>query len=108
MLPNVRISSSSLDTTGQTTLRQEFSFGGETFSTGDDINTSFNVNYVDYTLYYQLLENRKFSFDLGLTARDFNGAVTVTGPTRDVACNNPSPDISSCPSISSSVTPTGK
>jgi outer membrane protein len=92
LLPNARISSTSLDTTGKTTLTQEFSLGGETFSTGDDINTSFNVSYVDYTLYYQLLDYSKFSFDLGLTARDFNGAVSATGSTIIIDNNDDCPE----------------
>jgi len=79
LLPNVRISSNMLDTTGKTTLTQEFSFGDKSFLTDTDINASFNVSYIDYTFYYQLLDNDLFSFDLGLTARNFNGAVTVTG-----------------------------
>ena len=81
LLPNARISSTTLDTTGKSNLTQEFSFGDETFQIDDDVNGSFNVSYVDYTLYYQLLDNGLFSFDLGLSARDFDGAVTVTGKT---------------------------
>lgn len=83
LLPNIRISSTRLDTTGKTTLTQAFHFGDETFPIGKNVNASFNVSYIDYTLYYQLLDNRLFSFDLGLTARDFNGAATVavTGAT---------------------------
>jgi len=101
LLPNVRISSTSLDTTGKTNLTQVFSFGGEDFPTDDVIevpddefiidtkldtklNASFNVSYVDYTLYYELFDNGFFSFDLGLTARDFDGTVTVTGTTNVV------------------------
>lgn len=57
LLPNARVSSTSLYTTGKTTLTQEFSFGGETFSAGDDVDVSFNVSYVDYTLYYQLFDS---------------------------------------------------
>ncbi|WP_440875469.1 TIGR04219 family outer membrane beta-barrel protein [Thalassotalea sp. PLHSN55] len=110
-LPNIRISGNTLDTTGKKNLIQEFIFGGETFSTGDDINTSFNVSYVDYSLYYQLLDNRKFSFDLGLTARDLNGAVTVTGATVVVDNEDDCPDIPQsniCPSPAGTYTPTGK
>jgi hypothetical protein len=96
LLPNVRISSTSINTTGETTLTQEFSFGGETFSTGDDINASFNVSYIDYSFYYELFDNGLFSFDFGLTARDFNGDVTVAGMagTSNGTCDdpNPSPD----------------
>ncbi|NQZ82055.1 MAG: TIGR04219 family outer membrane beta-barrel protein [Colwellia sp.] len=104
LFPNVRISSTTLDTTGKTNLTQEFSFGDETFlidvDFDDDVNddgtfiidvdvdvdidASFNVSYVDYTLYYELFDNGLFSFDLGVTARDFDGAVTVTGTTTTV------------------------
>jgi len=113
LLPNARISSTTLDTTGKTTLTQEFSFGDETFLIGTDVNANFNVSYVDYTLYYQLFDKGLFSFDLGLTARDFNGAVTVTGSTiidyGDGNCNDPDPPPGiTCPSPSSSITPTGK
>ena len=80
LLPNVRISSTTLDTTGKATLTQAFSFGSETFPIDDDVNVSFNVSYIDYTLYYELFDRGIFSFDLGLTARDFGGAVTITGP----------------------------
>jgi len=96
LLPNVRISSTTLDTTGKTTLTQEFSFGDEAFPIGDNANANFNVSYIDYTLYYELFDNGKFSFDLGLTARDFNGDVTVAGMagTSNGTCDdpNPSPD----------------
>lgn len=121
LLPNVRISSTILETTGKTNLTQEFSFGGETFSIDDDINASFNVNYIDYTLYYELFHNDLFSFDLGLTVRDFNGAVTVKGPsiTEDTepdrndwheSCYDENGELKgdcSPGSTSSSITPTG-
>ncbi|MBL4940681.1 MAG: TIGR04219 family outer membrane beta-barrel protein [Colwellia sp.] len=101
ILPNVRVSSSTIYRTGKTNLTQAFGFGGETFPTDVDIevpddefiidvdndtklDASFNVSYVDYTLYYELFDNGLFSFDLGLTARDFDGTVTVTGTTNVV------------------------
>jgi|TARA_R110000744_G_scaffold350223_1_gene455869 hypothetical protein len=110
-LPNARISISSLDTIDKTTLTQEFNFGGEKFSTGDDIYTNFNVSYVDYTLYYQLLDNRKFSFDLGVTARDLNGDVTATGATIIIDNEDDCPETprsNICPSPAGTYTPTGK
>jgi len=102
LLPNVRISSTSLDTTGKINLTQAYSFGGEKFPTDDVIqvpndefiidikldtklNASFNASYVDYTLYFELFDNGLFSFDLGLSARYFDGIVTVTGTTNVVA-----------------------
>jgi outer membrane protein len=103
LLPNLRISISSLDTTDNTDLSKEFSFGGERFPisgtetgtdthTGANMNSTINVNsdvnlnvsYVDYTLYYELSNNDVFSINLGLTARSFKGDLTVTGRTTTV------------------------
>jgi len=88
LLPNVRIARTALDTTGSITSKQAFNFGGETFAVGDIVNTRVNVSYIDYTLYYQLFDYDLFSFDLGLTVRDFNGDITVTGkPVLDKDCS---------------------
>ena len=81
----------------------------EVFLIGNDVNASFNVSYVDYTLYYELFDNGLFSFDFGLTARDFNGAVTVTGDTTgnyDEYCYGSEPVV--CITTTDSVTPSGK
>jgi outer membrane protein len=86
LLPNARISSTTLDTVGKTNLTDEFGFDDEVFPINDNVNTSFNTSYVDYTLYYELLNNGVFSLDLGLTARNFDVVVTVTGTT--VTINN--------------------
>jgi len=93
LLPNVRISSMTLDTTGKTTSTQEsFSFDDEIFhidvDVDVDVDASFNVSYVDYTLYYQLFDNGLFSFDFGVTARDFDGAVTETETTITVTTSD--------------------
>jgi outer membrane protein len=82
LLPNLRLSHTNFDTSSQTNSTQEFSFPEgntvhETFI-DTDVEARFNVSYVDYTLYYQLLDSRSFSLDLGLTARNFSGAITVT------------------------------
>ncbi len=82
LLPNIRISSTMLDTTGKTNSTQENSDDNETshvdVHVDFDVDASFNVSYVDYTLYYELFDSGLFLFDLGLTARDFGGAVTET------------------------------
>ncbi len=99
-LPNVRISNTQLDTSGKNTLTQEFGFGDKTFLTGGHVDARFNVSYVDYTFYYELFADSNYSFELGLTARDFNGGVTLTGAVKSSVDNcsdpNPSPD-SPCP-----------
>jgi len=111
ILPNIRISSTTLDTTGKTTLTQAFSFGSETFPTDAIADARFNVSYIDYTLYYELFNNRSLSFDLGLTARVFDGNVTITGQTIIVDNEDDCPEVSqgnTCPSPAGTYTPTGK
>jgi hypothetical protein len=81
LFPNVRISRSFFDTTDKTNVTQESNFDNETshvnVKANVDADANFDINCIDYTLYYELFDNGLFSFDLGLTARDFGGAVTV-------------------------------
>lgn len=88
LLPNIRISNTTLDTTGKTNLVQDSKFDNETahvnLHVNFDVDAKFNISYVDYTLYYHLLDNRLFSFDLGLTARDFDVTAIVTKTTNTV------------------------
>lgn len=77
IIPNLRIASTSLETSGVTTLTTDFEFEDETFSKDAIVNADFNVSYVDYTLYYELFDNDILSFDFGLTGRDFDGDVTL-------------------------------
>jgi outer membrane protein len=78
VIPNIRVGATSLETKGNTTLATDFEFEGETFKEGTEVNADFNISYVDYTLYYELFDNDLISFDFGLTARDFDGDVTVS------------------------------
>ncbi|WP_448549564.1 TIGR04219 family outer membrane beta-barrel protein [Thalassotalea fusca] len=80
-IPNVKVASTTLDSSGSTTLTADFEFGGETFNEGTVISSDFNVDYVDYTLYYEIFDNGLFSFDVGLTGRDFGGDVKVAAPS---------------------------
>ncbi|MDO6445188.1 TIGR04219 family outer membrane beta-barrel protein [Colwellia sp. 1_MG-2023] len=109
-IPNAKIAKTSLETQGNTTLDREITFDDNTFIEGSVVDAGFNVSYVDYTLYYELFDNGLFSFDIGLTGRDFNGDVTVTGPTisvdnEDDCPETPQGDI--CPSPDGTYTPEG-
>mgnify|MGYP000257901800 CR=1 FL=1 len=77
-IPNLKISSTSLETQGVTTLDSEFTFGNEVFAVGAEVSAGFDVSYIDYTLYYEFFDNGLFSFDFGLTGRDFSGDVSVS------------------------------
>ena len=83
LLPNVRVSKTTLDTTGKDNLVDYFDFYEQTFIKNTDLDVNFDVSYIDYTLYYEVIGNSQFSFDLGLSARDFDGAVTFRGESAD-------------------------
>jgi len=104
-LPNARISNTTLDTLGKTTLTQKFDFNDKSFPIGGIVDARFNVSYIDYTFYYALLDHDNFSFELGLTARDLNGDVSVTGAQKPCSVPNPAPND---PCIDTGGTYTGK
>lgn len=78
LLPNVKLSSTNLDTTGDTVLSQDFKFGDVTFPKGTAVGTAIDLSFVDYTFYYELFSNDLFAFDFGLTARDTKVDTLVT------------------------------
>ena len=78
LIPNIKIASTTLDTDGITIIDEEFSFGGEVYPVGAEVETIFNLGYIDYTLYYEILDNDLMTLDVGITARDFDGDITVT------------------------------
>jgi outer membrane protein len=79
LVPNIKIVSTKLDTDGQTVISEgDFSFGDIQYPIDTTVNTEFNVSYVDYTVYYEILDNDLLTLDLGITARDFEGDVTIT------------------------------
>jgi outer membrane protein len=78
LIPNLMVSSTSLETDGSTTLTQSFEFEDKTFTSTTPVDTTFDISYVDYTLYYEIFDNGLFSFDFGLTGRDFDGDITVS------------------------------
>jgi outer membrane protein len=81
-IPNLKVAAASLETTGAANV-SDFEFGGQPFN--GDVATNFDVNFVDYTLYYELFDNDILSFDFGLTGRDFDGDVAVSSTNSDAS-----------------------
>jgi outer membrane protein len=79
LIPNIKISSTTLDTVGDGTISGSFTFEGETYKANSLLDTTFNASYVDYTLYYELFDNDLLTFDFGITARDLDSDITVVG-----------------------------
>lgn len=92
VFPNARISTTSLSSTGQTTLSQKFNFNDKTFQIGQAVNAYLNLSYIDYTLYYELFDDKHASVELGFSARDLNGDFTVTGDKYVCQVPDPAPD----------------
>lgn len=79
LIPNIKIASTTLDTDGQTVITESgFSFGDISYPINTTVDTVFNISYVDYTFYYEILDNDLLTLDVGITARDFEGDMTIT------------------------------
>ena len=76
-VPNVKLAIADLDSQGQTVLTDDFSFQDGFFPAGSTVDGTFDLSYVDYTFYYELLDNGLASLDVGLTARDVDGFANV-------------------------------
>lgn len=73
VLPNVRVNYTQiqLDGTGQVSV----DFDG--ISAGANVQSELDIQQLDLTLYYEVLDNW-VNLDLGLTARDLSGELTVS------------------------------
>lgn len=78
ILPNARIQYTDINTRQSATLTQSFSLDGQQFNVSETIDSDVDLTHVDFTLYYELLDNW-VNLDLGLTARQFDGYVQAQG-----------------------------
>jgi len=83
LIPNIKISQTALSFDGAGTAGG-YTFGTTTYSTA--VTTQMVLDHTDTTLYYALLDNW-FHFDLGLTAKTFDGKVSVTDGTTTETTN---------------------
>lgn len=72
LLPNVRVNFTSLDMDG----RGDLSVNYDNISAGTTVESELELDQLDLTLYYEVLDNW-VNLDLGLTARDMSGELTV-------------------------------
>ncbi|HET8800121.1 MAG TPA: TIGR04219 family outer membrane beta-barrel protein [Marinobacter sp.] len=74
VLPNVRLSYTLIQQSGRGELGADF--GGIDFNSGADVQSDLDLEQLDLTLYYEVLDNW-VNLDLGLTARDLSGELLV-------------------------------
>lgn len=83
LLPNVKISKTSIDSSARGVLSATFNYGNVTFTASDNVASDIKLDQVDVTLYYQILDN-VVNVDLGLNAKyiDSEAAIrSLTTPT---------------------------
>jgi outer membrane protein len=92
LLPNIRLQHNQLESYGNTTLNVDFSFSGETFTTGAELANQIDLTNTDYILYYEIVDNDLISLDLGINGKYIDGFVGVA----DTAANgrNAAQDVS--------------
>jgi len=76
LLPNLRAQYDHINSDQTTNLSNNFTLDGVEFAAGEEVLSELELNHVDLTLYYQLLDNW-INLDLGLTARQFDGFAFV-------------------------------
>lgn len=84
VIPNIRISRTALDFSGDKNSTTSFIFNGETYSDNGNLQSTIDLSHTDATLYYRLLDGIT-SFiplvdlraELGLTIRNFDGEFSV-------------------------------
>jgi len=80
-IPNFKLVSSDLEVVASSVLTRDIVFGGETYTSNETVNTQIDMSNLEYTLYYELLDNW-INLDAGLTFRQYDGIVTLnTDPT---------------------------
>lgn len=78
VLPNIKLARTELDQDGSSTITETIEFDGQTYSANADIDSTIDLSHTDVTLYYELLDNW-VNLDLGLTIRQFDGEISITG-----------------------------
>jgi outer membrane protein len=80
IVPNIKIVASDLDAKASSTLTRDITYGDETFSANEDVDTRFDMSNTELTLYYELLDNW-INLDAGLTIRQYDGQSTIRTST---------------------------
>lgn len=80
VLPNIRLEHTDINSKQTATITTTFVIDGKTYTKGDEVSSEFDLTHTDATLYYELLDNW-INFDLGLTARKFDGFVYAKAKT---------------------------
>ena len=76
ILPNIKIQKTDLSTEGRAIVSRDIVFDEITIPANADTVSELDLSHIDYTLYWELLDNY-VSWDLGLTGRSFDGFASI-------------------------------
>ncbi len=76
VLPNIKLQYVDISTNGNRTLTSTALLDRVAFPAADTVATDLDFTFVDFTLYYELLDNW-VNLDVGLTARYFDGDTKI-------------------------------
>lgn len=83
-LPNIKLQSTSLSSDGNGVLSVAFELDNQVFEANDAVSSSVDFSHTDITAYYQVLDTVA-SVDIGLTARVFDGELSVVSESTNVS-----------------------
>jgi len=81
LLPNLRLSRTSLEWTGQGTVPAGTRLDEVVFPIDQAVAAELDLSHTEVTFYYEVLDN-VIDLDLGLTARMFDGEASLIGATQ--------------------------
>ncbi len=76
ILPNLRLKHATLSEDARGQVQNNFTFGGQPFTTTTNVISSFDLDYTDLTLYYSPLDN-VVKIDLGLAVRQIEADFVI-------------------------------
>lgn len=78
VLPNIRYRGYELDSSSRQTLDSDIRLNGQTFSSGNEVTSTYDLSQNDIVLYYQIPGNR-LNLNLGVDLKSFDGEVSLYG-----------------------------
>lgn len=80
VIPNIRIARTELSQTATDTLNRDIVYNGETYSLNEEVTSTVALDFDDYLLYYEILDNW-VSLDIGINIRMFDGEIALSSAT---------------------------
>lgn len=79
-IPNIRLGVTSLKVGGTGKVTGSFTYGGQTFTTSDTVESNLDLSHTELALYYQVIDTF-VDVDLGLNFKFFTGSATLVDKT---------------------------